>query len=436
MPPNHDTETGQATLDDWIAGDAVTFCADSPELFDAAVDRVILSLGESVEILGFGEALHFGEDLLLLRNRLFQELVENHGYTAIAIESSFPRARAVNEYVAGRGPASYEAVQDAGFGHGFGRLEANRELVEWMRRRNAEHSHGVKLRFYGFDMPGVTGGPASPREVLHFALDYLASMDGAGGQPHRDRIDALLGEDPPWENPMAWRDPASSAELVSAASALRIETEELISALRVRRPELAAKSGESRYLEAMHHASLARNLLTFFAALARDADYAPSLAVRDALMADNLAYIAAREHGRGRVFAFAHNAHLQRGRAELRFGADVCAWWPMGAHLNEMFGRRYAVIGSAVGVSEANGITSPEAGTLEARLTAAPGPARFIQTHRGEGLSAAAIAALPMRTGSTKNPSYCPLTGQSITDFDWLAVLDSTAYSRGGPPLP
>jgi erythromycin esterase len=34
-----------------------------------------------------------------------------------------------------------------------------------------------------------------------------------------------------------------------------------------------------------------------------------------------------------------------------------------------------------------------------------------------------------------KNPSYAALTPQSFTDFDWLAVLDSTAYSRGGPPL-
>ena len=100
-----------------------------------------------------------------------------------------------------------------------------------------------------------------------------------------------------------------------------------------------------------------------------------------------------------------------------------------------MFGQRYAVIGSAVGVSDANGIGQPEAGTLEARLTAAPGPARFIPTHKGQGLPASAIAALPTRSGSVKNPTYFALTPQCLADFDWLAVLDSTAYSRGGPPL-
>lgn len=47
---------------------------------------------DPVELLGFGEALHGGEDILIFRNRLFQRLVEVHGYSAIAIESSFPRA--------------------------------------------------------------------------------------------------------------------------------------------------------------------------------------------------------------------------------------------------------------------------------------------------------------------------------------------------------
>ncbi len=426
-----------ATFDDWIRHEAIPFSVDSPGAFNAAIDKVIASLGDSVELLGFGEALHGGKDILILRNRLFQRLVEAHGYSAIAIESSFPRARVVNEYVAGHGPASYEAVQDTGFSHGFGRLDANRELVEWMRRYNADPSHGVKLQFYGFDSPTEMTGTDSPRQVLHFVLDYLASIDSASGEEHRQRIDPLLGQDSDWENPAAMMDPTKSVGLSPAATALRIETEELISELRVRRPELVAKSDESRYLEALQYASVARQLLNYHAALARKSDkrVVRLLGIRDALMADNLAYIVSRERGRGKVLAFAHNSHLQRGKAQWQLGADVLTWWPAGSHLNEMFGPRYAVIGSAVGVSDANGIGQPEPGTLEARLTAVPGPARFIPTHKGQGLPASEIASLPTRSGSMKNPTYFALTPQSFTDFDWLAVLDSTAYSRGGPPL-
>jgi erythromycin esterase-like protein len=127
-----------ATLNDRMAREAIPFSVDSPGTFNAAVDKMMASLGEAVELLGLGEALHGGRDILILRNRLFQRLAEAHGYSAIAIESSFPRARTVNEYVAGRDPASYETVQDTGFGHDFGWLDANRELVEWMRAFNAD----------------------------------------------------------------------------------------------------------------------------------------------------------------------------------------------------------------------------------------------------------------------------------------------------------
>jgi erythromycin esterase-like protein len=437
----HATPT-HATLDDWIAADAIAWSLQSPQTFDAAVDRMVAALGDSVELLGLGEPLHGGEDFLVLRNRLFRRLVETHGYTAIAVESSFPRGGLVNEYVAGRGPASYQAVQEPGFSHGFGRLDANRELVEWMRTYNADPSHRVKLQFYGFDSPTEMVGTDSPRQVLHVALDYLASIDGESAAPRRERIDSLLGQDADWENPAASYDPSKGIGLSPAATALRIETEDLGTELTVRRPELVAKSDARRYAEAVHYLSVARQLLNYHASLARASSnrIAELLGIRDAMMADNLAYIVSRERtnetGPGKVLAFAHNSHLKRGQATWQFGPDLLAWWPAGAHLTEMLGGRYAVIGTGLGVSDANGIGPPEAGTFEALLTRAKGPGRFIPTHKGQAVPASVIAALPTRSGSTKNPSYFALTPQSFTDFDWLAVLDSTSYNRGGPHIP
>jgi erythromycin esterase-like protein len=306
-----------------------------------------------------------------------------------------------------------------------------------MRRYNADPSHRVKLQFYGFDSPTEMMGTDSPGQVLHFVLDYLASVDEALGQEYRQRIDPLLGPDSDWENPAAMMDPAQSIGLSPNATALRIETEDLIAELQARRPELVAKSDERRYLEAMHYTSVARQLLNYHAELARQSGerIASLLGMRDALMADNLVYMVLRERGRGKVLAFAHNSHLQRGKAELPLGSDVYTWWPVGSHLHEMFGPRYAVIGSAVGISDANGIGKPEASTLEVRLTAMPGPVRFIPTYKGQGLPTSEIAVLPTRSSSMKNQTYFGLTPQCFTDFDWLAVLDSTAYSRGGPPL-
>ncbi|MDD4650885.1 MAG: erythromycin esterase family protein [Methanothrix sp.] len=262
-------------------------------------------------------------------------LVEEHGFSAIALESSFPRGRAVNDYVAGRGPESYEYLREAGFSHGFGRLEANRELVEWMREYNADGAHRGRLRFYGFDSPTEMMFADSPRQVIHFVLDYLASIDGAGTgrDEERQRIDRLLGQDSSWENPASMMDPEKSVGLSPNASALRIKVEDLIAEMQVRRPELVAKSDEDRYLEAIHYAEMARQLLSYHAALASGSEpgkrIVQCLSLRDAMMADNLSYAAACEHreqgreGGGKVLAFAHNSHLKLGKAEWQLAASI-----------------------------------------------------------------------------------------------------------------
>jgi hypothetical protein len=142
------------------------------------------------------------------------------------------------------------------------------------------------------------------------------------------------------------------------------------------------------------------------------------------MMADNLTYIEHRERPRGRVLAFAHSAHLQYGKMAWQWGPDFIEWWPAGAHMGTLLGSRYAVIGTGVGTSEIHGIAAPEPGSLEATLTATPGSARFTPTHRGQSFDEAILAAIRTRAGS-KNPGYFPFTAGSLSDFDWLAVLDS-----------
>lgn len=433
-----------ATLNEWIAREAIPCPAQSVGALEPVIDKIIASLPASVELLGFGEALHGGEEILMLRNRLFQCLAGNHGFSAIVIESSFPRALLVNDFINHRGNASsYDDVKTRGFGHGFGDLDANRELVEWMRGYNAGSAHATKLQFYGFDLPTGELGIASPRAVLTFAIDYLATIDKASAWRHRQRAEALLGSDEQWENAASMMDPTKCIGLSENASSLRITTEDLITELRTRGPELAARSDDAAYGEALQHALIARHLLNFHAKLASRKPGGPPddvLGVRDSLMADNLTYILAREQGRGRVLVFAHNAHLQRTKASWPGQKywqtdDPCEWWPAGSHLHQQLRERYAVIGTAVGTSNDNGIGDAEQGSLEARLVALGFPTAFIPTHLGRGLPSAEIKAVTPRTGSVRNLTYVPLTSHSFADFDWLALVRSTTYQRGGAPL-
>src|SRR5690348_17287573 len=70
-----------ATLDDWIAHEAIAYSLDSRPEFNAAADTVTSALGTEVALLGFGEALHAGKELLFLRNQLFQRPVQAHDYS-------------------------------------------------------------------------------------------------------------------------------------------------------------------------------------------------------------------------------------------------------------------------------------------------------------------------------------------------------------------
>ncbi|MFN8536321.1 MAG: erythromycin esterase family protein [Thermomicrobiales bacterium] len=427
-----------ATLNEWIAREAQSFSIDESGAFDAAVARLLTSLGDRVELLGFGEALHGSEETLILRNRLFQRLAEAHGYSAIAIESSFPRGRIANDYVLGRGPATFAEIQETGFSHNFGRLDANRELIEWMRAYNADPAHPTRLHFYGVDSPSESYSTDSPRQLLLFPLDYLASLADPRAHQRRERIETLLGPDAAWENPAALMDPSAGIGLSDAANALRLETEELITALQLRRPELIARGGADRFLEALHYASIARLFLTYHAGLARASDDRLStlLGIRDAIMADNLAYTVARERGRGRVLAFAHNQHLQRTQPiEWQLGPQLLTWWPAGATSAPSSAR--ATPPSAPASAPPRQRHRP-ARTRHPRSPAhrparprplpphPPGPAPPRPRHRRP----------PHPHRQPQEPRLLPLTPASLTNFDALTFLHTTTYNRGGPPLP
>lgn len=390
-------------IDDWIARDSIP-------LTDDGIDRMVATMPE-VELLGFGEALHGGEEILQLRNRLFQRLVERHGFKAIAIESSFPQARFVNDSVCGGGDQPNVADW---ISNGMGLLEANRELIEWIRQHNAKT--GDRVHFHGFDMPLGKMAFASPRLVLERLYDVVPDR--------RDRLESLIGADADWENPAVIGDPTKGVGGTPRANDLRIEVEEIVAELRRRRPEL----DEARCAAALHDARVARQLLAAHAAMARKAGYAEVLGIRDTIMADNLEFILEQERGRGRVVAFAHNGHLKRGRMHWRMGDVTHEWWPAGAHVSRSLGRRYAVIGTGVGTSEENGIAAPEAGSLESRFSAAV-------LISAASAPAAVVAGLTPRTGSRRNPTYFPWTRDCLSDYDWLAFVPTTTYQRGGPPL-
>lgn len=390
---------------------AIPMDVDNP---GPGIDRFLMTCSSDLQLLALGEALHGSEEILRLRNRIFQHLVEHDDFRALAIEASFPHARAMNDYVLG-GPGAYEELKDSAISHGWGQYAATRELIEWMRGYNAEPGHDVKVHFHGFDLPATGMGPASPSTLFDLALSQLASLDAATAARHREKIGSLIGPESQWHDPMIWRDPAKNTLMLESAAALRVEAQKLVAALSKHRANFPSTPERRIHEEAVHAAKLARHHLSFFIALADAENWAPSLGARDAMQAETLEYIVERERPRGRVMAFAHNKHLQKSKASWQLGGKLIEWSPAGAHLAHTLGAGYAAIGMALRSAAGIELKAAEAGTLESMLPVSTLlPTRSVTRPGTE---------LKTRSAAPGKATYFPLTSTALSDFDGLMTL-------------
>ncbi|MDQ7808018.1 erythromycin esterase family protein [Amycolatopsis sp. A133] len=279
----------------------------------------------TAELLGLGEPTHFEPACARLRNDLFAQLAE-HGFRSIALETD------------------RVAALDGGFSHNLGEVDANRQLLAWLREHNEQADE--PLAFHGFDAPTEMFSAPSPRTYLEHARDYLGlDVD----------IAALTGDDERWSRQEAILDPAASPGASPEARELRVIADELLVAIQARAPRL-----DAAWERAKVHAVAGRGLLRYHAASAqpgdRDTRISRLAGVRAVLMAENLLDIRDFERPRGRTLVFAHNSHLQRSGSGA--GAIVAA----------LLGDRYAFVAGSLGHSEALGLGEPEPDTYEGLL--------------------------------------------------------------------
>jgi erythromycin esterase-like protein len=139
------------------------------EDYDALLDRV----GDRRFVL-IGEASHGTHEFYRERARITRRLIDECGFTAVAVEADWPDAYRVNRYVMG---LSEDADADAALAD-FRRFPAwmwrNRdvvEFVEWLRARNDAHRHpATKARFYGLDLYSL-------RASMEAVVEYLDRVD-------------------------------------------------------------------------------------------------------------------------------------------------------------------------------------------------------------------------------------------------------------------
>lgn len=354
----------------WARDHAVPLPDCSSPSYQTAMAPILSMIGKA-RVVALGEPGHGSHEPLAFRNCLFRVLVEQGGFTAIAIESGLNESRRLHDYAAG-GSGDIRRLMPGGLTWGFGRYPENLELVEWIRRYNADRGNGRKISLYGFDMSGgeVSGLWRNAGATLRDSLAYLERAAPARSRAVRQAIAPFV--DRFSHDGHAALSPRDRARLRAAIGGL-------IGFLDRHRGALIAASTRTDYEWARHNLIAARQLETLFRAVSPDAPGAalsPGLykadAVRDAAMAENVRWVLDREGRAGRVLVFAHNGHVVN--APLRGGIwSVYAQAPkaMGQHLRAALGKDLLIVAASSASPPPAGMPDAQPpGSLDAALAA------------------------------------------------------------------
>ena len=268
-------------------------------------------------VVALGEATHGTREFFQLKHRVFEYLAERLGFTVFAIEANQPEARAIDRYVQGGEGDPEELLRGIYFWTWD--TEEVLDLIEWMRRYNADPRHEHALHFAGFDMQ-------TPTVAARETLAYLREVDPELAGTEEEILQPLAAAE-------TWREVQArpAAELATVLDRLR----ELVAIFDAHRDDWIERTGADRFTVARQQAIVARQAVEMSAGAAEGSQGGDS---RDAAMAANVQWILGTSPPGTRVMLWAHNGHVRRAP-----WANGIA--PMGAHLSAALGDDYVALG-------------------------------------------------------------------------------------------
>lgn len=143
----------------------------TPHDFDGLMDLV----GDA-RIVMLGEASHGTHDFYAQRARMTQRLIEEKGFTLVAIEGDWPDAYQVNRYVRGGGGTPMQALEGfKRFPTWMWRNTVVLDFIAWLSAHNDGLRPAEQTGFYGLDVYSLH---ASMSEVVR----YLKTVDPAAAE--------------------------------------------------------------------------------------------------------------------------------------------------------------------------------------------------------------------------------------------------------------
>ena len=271
-------------------------------------DPLMDLIGDARFVL-LGEASHGTYEFYHERARITRRLIEEKGFTAVAVEADWPDAYRVNRYVRGAGEDLDAAEALADFRRFPRWMWRNTEVVDfidWLRGHNDALAPNLeKTGFYGLDLYSLH---ASMKAVLQ----YLEQVDPDAARRARARYACFdhFGPDP------------QIYGFIAASDLDRSCKDQVVSQLvelRRRATEYAKRDGsiaEEEFFYAEQNARVVKNAEEYYRSMFFGE--VSSWNLRDGHMVETLEALIAhlgRQGRRAKVIVWAHNSHLGDARA-------------------------------------------------------------------------------------------------------------------------
>jgi protein-L-isoaspartate(D-aspartate) O-methyltransferase len=269
---------------------AVAFVFDGPE--EVSGTRLAERTGERRIVL-IGEATHGTSEFYRARNAISRELIEKHGFSFVAIESDWPDAARIDDYVRHFESPRSSWAAFARFPTWMWRNVEVKEFVEWLRGHNTEIKPEHRVAFYGLDLYSLH---TSIGEVVK----YLEGIDPEAAQIARERYACLT----PWQG-----DPATygRAALSGPYRSCEKDVVQMLRDLLAQRSAYSVRDGE-RFLDAVQNARLVKNAERYYRTMYYGSRESWNL--RDTHMFDTLESLLAFHGPASKAIIWAHNSHV------------------------------------------------------------------------------------------------------------------------------
>src|SRR3954449_121451 len=297
-----------------------------PDLDDPAFRRMFDRFADRRVVL-LGEASHGTSEFYRARAAITRRLIEEHGFTIVAVEADWPDAAAVDRYVRHHPALRRAEPPFQRFPTWMWRNTEIAGLIEWMRTHNAGVSElEQRAGFYGLDLYNMSGSIAA-------VLEYLDKVDPEAARAARERYGCLT----PWQ-----KEPSTYGHAVLTAGYRKCEQAviEQCQELLHRRLNYGAQDGAA-FLDAAQNARLVASAERYYRIMYYGGPESWNL--RDTHMFETLEHLLEARGPKSKAVVWAHNSHI--GDARYTEMGVVREELNIGQLCRERFGDEAALIG-------------------------------------------------------------------------------------------